>query len=156
MERKNDLMKILGYSSYSNEEQYQNVLRAFRAISETTERVQNRNEYGTGLETLLIFYNFEAVPDEFAETDFLQRKFEVQRYNSKEKSLRINVFVGYDELTNRSYEEQTTFYYNTTMHAIELVKERFVKRRRSGVDIDFKKLHQDIKRGFLETFHWLK
>ncbi len=155
MERKNDLMKILGYSSYSNEEQYQNVLRAFRAISETTERVQNRNEYGTGLETLLIFYNFEAVPDEFAETDFLQRKFEVQRYNSKEKSLRINVFVGYDELTNRSYEEQVTFYFNTTMQALKMVKEKFAKRKNPDVEVDFEKLQNDIRKGFLQAFDWL-
>ena len=104
---------------------------------------------------MLIFYNFEAVPDEFAETDFLQRKFEVQRYNSKEKSLRINVFVGYDELTNRSYEEQVTFYFNTTMQALKMVKEKFAKRKNPDVEVDFEKLQNDIRKGFLQAFDWL-
>ena len=148
-------MKILGFSSYSNEHQYGSVRDADNAISDCTERAQQNSDYGKGLDTLLIFYNFETEPDEFAGTDFLQKKIKVNRYNSKEKSLRINVFVGYDELTNKTYEEQITFYFNTTMQALEMVREMFTKRKNPDVEVDFEKLQNDIRKGLLEAFDWL-
>lgn len=148
-------MKVLGYSSYSNESQYASVLPAFKAVSEVVEKAQQNGDYGTDLQTLLIFYNFETDPDEFSGTNFLQKKIEVQRYNAREKSLRVNVFVGFDELTNINYQRQIAFYYETTMKVVETVIQKFARRpvRRH---IELEKLYMDIKKSFLREFDWLK
>jgi hypothetical protein len=149
-------MKILGYSSYTNEQQYSIVLPAYKQIANSVEMAQIGKRYGTGLDLLLIFYNFEAVPNEFIETDFLVKKFELQRYNTKERSLRLNVFVGYEELTSKGFEDQVNFYFNTTMHALKMVIEKFSKRKNVNVNVDFSKLYEDIERAYLSDFPFLK
>lgn len=148
-------MKIVGYSSFTNEQQYEDILAAYKLKSEVVRKAQYNNTYGSGLNTLLIFYNMETVPNEFTGTEFLKKGLEIQRYNSKEKSIRVNVFVGYDELTSKSYEDQVLFFFNTTMKSLEMVKEKFLKRKNPNVDIDFGKLLKDIEDGYLNEFTWL-
>lgn len=151
-----NIVNMLGYSSYSHVKQEPFLGRASRAKSKVVEEAQQGKDYGKGLDTLLIFYNFEAVPNEFKGTDYLEKRFEVQRYNSKEKSLRVNVFVGFDELTRIPYEEQIAFYYQTTIHSIELVKEKFARSKSSNINVDFERLLRDIKQGYFDNFTWLK
>ncbi len=146
-------MKIVGYSSYSHVTQEPFLKKASSVKSQIVEQAQQGQQYGSGLDTLLIFYNFEAVANEFAGTDFLKTRFEVQRYNKKEESLRVNVFVGFDELTSKTYEEQIVFYFNTTLDALSLVKRKIAKNR--YIRIDFDRLQEDIRKGFLTRCPWL-
>lgn len=66
-------MKLLYYSSYTNEQQYVNIGTSYKKVSEVVDKAQAGKNFGEGLNILLIFYNFEAVPNEFAETNFLEK-----------------------------------------------------------------------------------
>lgn len=144
---------VLGYSVYWHESQSKEYKIAYSIKSDIVRNSQQEeSNYGTGFDTILIFYNFETVLDEFSGTDFLQKKISVYRYNGKEKSIRVNVFVGFNEFTGKTEEEQIAFYYRTTLQALLLVKEKFSKRKNRHVNFDFDRLLEDVKQGYLKAY----
>lgn len=143
---------ILGYSAYWNKNQTIYLNNSYKIKSEIVELAQQKNDYGTGLETLLVFYNFETEPNEFAGTDLLEKKIALRAYSTKEQSIRVNVYVGFNELETKTEVEQIEFYFQTTIKAIDLVHEKFSKRKSKEVNIDFKMLKEDIIQGFISQY----
>ena len=138
--------KILGYSCYLNEAQNEKYKEAYSTNYDIVDRSQKEpSSYGSGLETILVFYIFETTKGEFDNENF---KTSVSRYIRSDKSIRVTFYVGFNEFDNKSAEDQLQYYFTTTTEALGMIKAKFQKQKHPGVQFDFDLLIEDIATGF--------
>jgi hypothetical protein len=106
------------------------------------------NDYGQGLEILLIEYHLEG--------QFLQipeERYKVNSYRRKEQSVSVTVYVP-ETFKLLSELEKKNFIISTTKDAVILVKEKMAKKE--NMRINFDKLLSDLEEcsnNFLITGH---
>ncbi|NTV35879.1 MAG: hypothetical protein HGA53_02905 [Anaerolineaceae bacterium] len=106
------------------------------------------NDYGQGIEILLIEYHLEG--------QFLQipeERYKVNSYRKKEQSISVTVYVP-ETFKLLSELEKRNFIISTTKDAVLLVKEKMAKKE--NININFDKLLSDLEKcsnNFIITGH---
>jgi hypothetical protein len=106
------------------------------------ERLLKAN-YGNGLKLILISYFFDG--DDDYKSEDLNR---ISNYSKKNQDIGVDYVVRHEAFHNKDHEGKKRYIYNTTIDAIQRVKERLKKKKE--ITIDFDLLEEDVKAVFDE------
>lgn len=132
---------MIGYFIKSGDESVSDIFTPYvwreRGFETLFKNTIGKKDYGSDLKLLLIKF-------------YVEGKFEISgpeqpklsNYSTKNKDIAVDIAVTPKDFHNKNDKERRSFVVNSTLNAIDLVREKLSKKK---LDIDFDQLLNDVR-----------